>query len=157
MDNYAGEVKSGRGELSLPENGLVAGAQGFIEIDIRGNITMGDPRLDEAIQGSMILYAKKFPSARFDVEKISGDGQPIAYGRLSPAVVSGKFSLKGRRVPLTSITEIEPIMAEDGRPRLLVGGSFKIDLRTFDIEGADGPAPARHLLLFNLNFILKER
>jgi hypothetical protein len=157
LDNYAGEVKSGRGELSLPENRLVTGGQGFVEIDTRGNITMGDPRLDEAIQGSMILYARKFPSARFDVEKISGDGQPIAYGRLSPAVVSGQFSLKGRRVPLTSVTEIEPIMAEDGRPRLLVGGSFKIDLRTFDIEGADGPAPARHLLLFDLNFILQER
>ncbi len=157
LDNYAGEVKSGRGELSLPENRMVGGAKGFIEIDTRGTITMGDPRLDEAIQGSMLLYTKKFPAARFDIEKISGDGQPIAYGRLSPAVVAGKFSLKGKHVPLTSITEIEPILGEDGKPRLLVSGTFKIDLRTFDIEGADGPAPAKHMLLFDLNFILKER
>ena len=157
LDNYAGEVISGRGELSLPENRMVGGAEGFIEIDTRGTITMGDPRLDEAIQGSMILYSKKFSAARFDIEKISGDGQPIAYGRLSPAVVAGKFSLKGKSVPLTATTEIEPILGEDGKPRLLVGGAFKIDLRTFNIEGADGPAPARHMLLFDLNFILKER
>jgi polyisoprenoid-binding protein YceI len=156
LDNYAGEVKSGRGKLSLAENRLVDSAQGFVEIDTRSNITMGDPRLDEAITGSMILYSKKFPAARFDIEKISGDGQPIAYGRLSPAFVAGKFTLKGKSIPLTSTTQIEPVLAEDGRPRLLVSGSFKIDLRTFDIEGADGPAPARHLLLFDLNFIWQE-
>jgi hypothetical protein len=158
LDNYAGEVKSGRGAVSLPRDLRVNGAQGFVEIDTRtrGNITMGDPRLDEAIQGSMMLYSKKFPTARFDIEKISGDGKPVAYGRLSPAFVAGKFSLKGKSIPLTSVTQIEPVMGEDGRPRLLVNGSFKIDLRTFDIEGADGPAPARHLLLFDLNLILKE-
>jgi polyisoprenoid-binding protein YceI len=157
LDNYAGEVKSGRGQISLPENRLVDKATGFFEIDTRGNITMGDPRLDEAITGSMMLYAKKFPAARFEVEKISGDGKPIAYGRLSPAFVAGQFTLKGKSIPLTSMTQIEPIMAEDGQPRLLVSGTFKIDLRTFDIEGADGPAPARHLLLFDLNLILKKR
>jgi len=157
LDNYAGEVKSGRGEISLPQNRKVDGAKGFVEIDTRGNITMGDPRLDEAITGSMLLYTKKFPSARFDIEKISGDGQPIAYGRLSPAFVAGKFMLKGQSIPLTSMTQIEPVMGEDGKPRLLVSGAFKIDLRTFDIEGADGPAPARHMLLFDLNLILTEK
>jgi polyisoprenoid-binding protein YceI len=157
LDNYAGEVKSGRGEFSLSENRMVDGAKGFIEIDTRGTITMGDSVLDEAIQGSKMLYSKKFPAARFDIEKISGDGQPIAYGRLSPAFVAGKFMLKGKGIPLTSMTQIEPIMDADGRPRLLVNGSFKIDLRTFNIEGADGPAPARHTLVFDLNLILKER
>jgi polyisoprenoid-binding protein YceI len=157
LDNYAGEVKSGRGEFSLSQNRMVSGAQGFVEIDTRGNITMGDPRLDEAIQGRIMLYTKKFPATRFDIEKISGEDQPIAYGRLSPAFVAGKFSLKGKSIPLTSMTQIEPVMGEDGRPRLLVSGSFKIDLRTFNIEGADGPAPARHMLLFDLNLILKER
>lgn len=157
LDNYAGEVKSGRGEFSFAENRMVKGAQGFVEIDTLGNITMGEPRLDEAITGSMMLYAKKFPTARFDIEKISGDDQPIAYGRLSPAFVAGNFRLKGKSIPLTSMTQIEPVMGDDGRPRLLVSGAFKIDLRTFDIEGADGPAPARHMLLFDLNLILKER
>jgi hypothetical protein len=65
--------------------------------------------------------------------------------------------LKGQSIPLTSMTQIEPVMGEDGKPRLLVSGAFKIDLRTFDIEGADGPAPARHMLLFDLNLILKEK
>ena len=157
LDNYAGEVKSGRGELFLSQNRMVSGARGFVEIATRDNITMGDSRLDEAIQGSMMLYSKKFPAARFDIEKISGENQSIAYGRLSPAFVAGKFTLKGKSIPLTSMTQIEPVMGEDGRPRLLVSGSFRIDLRTFNIEGADGPAPARHMLLFDLNLIWKQR
>ncbi|MGD8648590.1 MAG: YceI family protein, partial [Desulfobacterales bacterium] len=156
-DNYAGEVKFAKGEFILAKNLKLASAEGFIEIDTRSAITMGDPLLDEAIQGSMLLSSKNFPSARFDVEKITGDGSPLAYGRLSPAAVSGIFCLKGKNVPLNAKMEFEPVIGEDGKPRLLIRGAFKIDLRVFDIEGADGPAPARHMLLFDLNFILKER
>jgi hypothetical protein len=157
LDNYAGEVKAGMGEFSLTENLKLDGAKGFIEIDTRTAITMGDPMLDEAIGGSMLLYTKKFPTAGFILENITGDGQPIAYGHLSPAAVIGIFTLKGRRTPLTTRMEFEPVLGEDGKPRLLIRGAFKIDLRSFNIEGADGPAPARHTLLLDLNFILKEK
>jgi len=33
-----------------------------------------------------------------------------------------------------------------------MNGSFSIDLRTFKIEGADGPAPANRTLQFDVNF-----
>ena len=157
LDNYAGEVKFAKGEFSLPKDLKLDGVDGFIQIDTRTAITMGDPVLDEAIQGSMLLYTKKFPTAGFVVENITGDGLPLAYGRLSPAAVTGIFTLKGKKIPLSSRTEFEPILGEDGKPRLLIRGAFKIDLRVFNIEGADGPAPARHILLLDLNFILKER
>jgi polyisoprenoid-binding protein YceI len=157
LDNYAGEVKSAKGDFSLPEDLKLDGADGMIEIDTRTAITMGDPLLDEAIQGSMLLSAKSFPTARFVVENITGDGLPLVYGRLSPAAVNGMFTLKGKKIALSTKMEFEPVIGEDGKPRLLIRGAFKIDLRVFNIEGADGPAPARHMLLFDLNFILKER
>jgi polyisoprenoid-binding protein YceI len=157
LDNYAGEVKSAKGEFSLSKNLKLDGARGFIEIDTPTAITMGEPLLDEAIRGSMLLDTKNFPTAGFVVENISGDGLPLAYGRLSPATVTGIFTLKGKKIPLSSRTEFEPVLGEDGKPRLLIRGTFKIDLRVFNIEGADGPAPARHILLFDFNFILKER
>ena len=157
LDNYAGEIKSGKGELTLAEDLKVTGAKGWIEIDTRKAVTMGDPRLDEAIQGSLLLYTKKYPAAKFHVESVAGDDRPLAYSRLSPAAVSGTFTLKGRNVPLTTVTELEPIIGADGKPRLLVRGSFKIDLRSYNIEGADGPAPASHTLLFDLNLIMKAR
>ena len=157
LDNYAGEVKSAKGEFFLAKNLKLDSAEGFTEIDTRTAITMGDPLLDEAIQGSMLLSTKNFPTARFDVEKITGDGFPLAYGRLSPATVNGIFSMKGKKTALSAKMEFEPVIGEDAKPRLLIRGAFKIDLRVFNIEGADGPAPARHMLLFDLNFILKER
>ena len=157
LDNYAGEVYSAKGEFSLSKNLKLDSAKGHIEIDTRTAITMGDPVLDEAIRGSMLLYTKNFPAAGFVVENITGDGSPLSYGRLSPAAVTGIFTLKGKKIPLTSSAEFEPVIGEDGKPRLLIRGAFKIDLRFFNIEGADGPAPARHILLLDLNFILKER
>ena len=108
-------------------------------------------RLDEALGGSMLLYTKKFPTAQFAAKNITSDGQPLAYGRLTPAAVSGTFTLKGKSVPLSTRTEFEPVIGADGKPRLLIRGAFKIDLRTFNIEGADGPAPARHHILLDLN------
>ena len=157
LDNYAGEVKYATGEFYISKDLKLENAEGFIEVDTRTAITMGDPVLDEAIQGSMLLYSKNYPTVRFNVENITGDGLPLAYGRLSPAAVTGIFTLKGKKIRLNSKTEFEPVIGEDGRSRLLIKGAFKIDLRVFNIEGADGPAPAKHTLLFNLNFILKEK
>jgi len=155
LDNYAGEVLAAKGELTLPQSLIASGAAGFVEIDTTSAITMGDPRLDEAIRGSMMLHTKKFPTAKFVINSIASDDQPIAYGRLTPVIVTGAFTLKGKSVPLTSKTEFEPVVGEDGNPRLVIRGAFNIDLRVFTIEGADGPEPARHTLLFDVYFILK--
>jgi polyisoprenoid-binding protein YceI len=155
LDNYAGEATSGKGEFNLPENLILDGAQGFIEVDTGRSITMGDPVLDEAIRGSLMLYAKKYPTAKFIVDSVNSEGQPMTFGRQTAAYIQGVFTLKGKSIPLNSMAEFEPIIAENGKPRLLIRSTFKIDLRVFDIEGADGPAPARHTLLFDVNFILK--
>ena len=157
LDNYTGEVFAAKGELTLPQSLMASGATGSIEIDTTTSITMGDPRLDEAIRGSMMLYTKKFPTSKFVVASIASDDQPIAYGRLTPAIVTGAFTLKGKSVPVTSKTEFEPVVGEDGNPRLVIQGAFNIDLRVFTIEGADGPEPARHTLLFDVYFILKAK
>jgi hypothetical protein len=151
LDNYAGEVTSGRGALRLAPSLVLEGAAGQIEVDTRSAITMGDPVLDEAIQGSLLLGARTHPRSRFTIESLSSDGRPIAFGQLSPAQIAGTFELKGRPMPLTAPAEIEPVIGADGRPRLLVRTAFEIDLRQFDIEGADGPAPARHTLRFDVH------
>ncbi|UCF91445.1 MAG: YceI family protein [Desulfobacterales bacterium] len=157
LDHYAGEVAAGRGEFFLPESLQIDGAQGYVEIDTQTAVTMGEPVLDEAIRGSVMLNSKKYPTAKFLVESMTGDGQPIAYGRLTPANIRGIFTLKGKSVPLSSVAEFEPVIGEGGRPRLLVRSAFQIDLRTFDVEGADGPAPARYTLLLDVNFVLKAK
>ena len=151
LDNYAGEVKTGRGTLTLAPSLVLEGAEGHVEIDTRKAITMGDPVLDEAIQGSLLLGSRNHPQSRFTIESLSSDGRPIAFGQLSPARIAGIFHLKGKRMPLSAPAEFEPVIGADGRPRLVVRTAFGIDLRDFEIEGADGPAPARHTLLFDVN------
>jgi len=155
LDNYAGEVIKARGELQLPQITRLDGARGFVEVDTGSALTMGNPVLDEAIRGSIMLNSKTHPTSRFEIESISGDGQPIGYGNLSPAVISGTFILKGKRKPLATRGELEPIIGEDGLPRLLVRAAFQINLLEFDIEGADGPEPARNTVLLDINMAFK--
>ena len=154
LDNYAGEVKKAKGEVSLSPTLALDGTTGFVEVDTRRGITMGEPVLDEAITGSALLGSRAFPTSTFQIDSISSDGQPISYGRLTPASVSGTFTLKGKSVPLSTVAEFEPVIGEDSRPRLLIRTAFSIDLRTFDIEGADGPAPAKYTVLFDINLQL---
>ncbi len=157
LDSYAGEVKRGNGEFNLSETLGLSGAGGFIEIDTRSAITMGNAILDEVIRGSIMLDSKTHPTATFVIISIESSDQGIAFGRLFPASISGTFSLKGKSIPLTCPGEFELVIGEDKTPRLLIRSAFKIDLRIFDIEGADGPAPAGYTLLFDINFLLKER
>jgi hypothetical protein len=110
---------------------------------------------EEAIRGSALLGTKAFPDSRFVVEAISSDGKPLSYGQLTPAEVSGIFTFKGKSVPMSVVSEFEPVIGEDGAPSLLIRTAFKIDLRTFDIEGADGPEPAKYTLLFDVNLKMK--
>ena len=155
LDNYAGEVKTASGELHLPQTPRLGNARGFVEVQTGSAITMGNPVLDEAIRGSIMLSAKTHPTSRFEVNSISGDGRPIGYGSLSPVAVNGSFILKGKSKQMAARGELEPIVDEDGQPRLLVRVAFQIDLVEFEIEGADGPAPARNTVLFDINMKFK--
>lgn len=157
LDSYAGEVKRISGEFNLSETLGLSGAGGFIEIDTRSAITMGNAILDEVIRGSIMLDSKTHPTATFVITSIESSDQGITFGRLFPASINGTFSLKGKSIPLTSPGEFELVIGEDETPRLLIRSAFKIDLRIFDIEGADGPAPAGYTLLFDINLLLKER
>ena len=155
LDNYAGEVTSAKGEFIFPASLHPNGAKGFIEVTTGTAITMGDPILDEAIRGSIMLSTKTYPTSTFVIDSVGSENRPITFGQQSAAQIQGRFTLKGKTVPLTSMAEIEPVIADNGKPNLLIRSTFKIDLRTFEIEGADGPAPARHTLLFDANFKLK--
>ena len=60
-------------------------------------------------------------------------------------------------MPLAAPAEFEPVIGADGRPRLIVRTAFRIDLRDFDIEGADGPAPARYTVKFDVNLAFEPK
>ncbi|MFP4419450.1 MAG: YceI family protein [Desulfococcaceae bacterium] len=154
LDQYTGEVKQGNGQFRLAEGKTLNGANGFVEMDPT-TVTMGVEDLDEVLQGSLFLDTDDHPAARFEVESVSSDGRPVEYGQLSPAAVSGSLLLKGTKKPMQVAMEMEPVIGEEGKPRLLARGRFQIDLTEFDIEGADGPEPARNTLVFDLNLAFR--
>ncbi len=157
LDSYAGEARTGLGEFHLTPDLLMDNAQGFVQINTDSAITMGDPVLDDAIKGSIMLNTKKYPTAKFVIQQVRSDGRPLVYGSLKPAGISGEFTLKGKTQPLSLAAEAEPVLDALGRPTLLVRGRFQIDLQAFDIEGAEGPAPARHTLVFDINLAFRSK
>ena len=154
LDQYRGEATRAGGRFVLTERLRAQSADAQVVVDTT-SVTMGEGTLDEALGGSLLLYYRKYPEASFTVKKIEDDGHPIAWGRLTPVGVSGVFTLKGTQKPLSLPMEIEPIIGTDGMPRLAVSGSFQIDLKAFDIEGADGPAPQRDMLMFDLYLLFE--
>ncbi len=148
LDHYRGEVTRGSGELEFPDHRLPEGMTGHVEMDPK-TVTMGVPDLDKALQGSVFLHTKEHPVSRFVIRSAGGDGHPIAYGRLSPASVTGDFTLRGNTLPLTVTADMEPIINRDGEPRLLVRATFQITVTEFGVEGADGPSPANETMLFD--------
>ena len=153
LDQYAGEVKIVSGEFFLAEDGSCDDAAGSFTAD-PSSVTMGVPDLDRALKGSLFLDIAKHPSSKFVIVSAESDGHPLAYARLSPLSLTGMLTLKGHDELLSATMEAEPIVGDDGNPRLLLRGTFGIDLRNFKIEGAEGPAPARHNLKFDLNFTM---
>ncbi len=154
LDRYSGTIGRARGEVRLPADRRPAGATGFIEIDT-ADVTMGNEDLDQAISGRGFLFGKQFPRATFTVTKVHGSPEPIAFGRQATGRLEGVLSLKGKKRPLRLLMDVEPVIDNQGAPRLILRGAFEIDLTAFDIEGADGPAPARHTLLFDLYLMMK--
>jgi polyisoprenoid-binding protein YceI len=153
LDNYSGEAKKGSGEFELSENLNSSGAKGSVVIDTR-SVTMGDPDLDKVIQSSLILNTKEYPVSKFTIEKGNSESQTLSYGSSTPVVYQGMFTLKEKSVPLTATVEIEPVLGDKGEPFLIIRGGFEINLKDFMIDGPDGPEPANHTLLFDVNFTL---
>ncbi|GBC60429.1 YceI family protein [Desulfonema ishimotonii] len=156
LDQYAGEVTRGKGELHLARITDLDSMRGFVEME-PGSVTMGEPDLDKTLQGSLFLNVKKYPAAKFTISSVVADSAALEYGRLSPVSVTGLFTLKGRSLPLTAEMEMEPVLSEKETPLLLVRGTFQIHLDDFNIEGADGPEPASKILVFDLNFTFRPK
>ena len=148
LDAYVGEVESVRAEVRLAGKNSLDGAEGWVEAD-PASVTMGVDALDQAILGSGFLDVEKHGTARLVIEAVKGRDNTLAYGAITASAIEGRFTMKGVSIPLEVVGQIEPVIGEDGRPRLIVTGSFTIDLRTFTIPGADGPAPQRYTLRFD--------
>jgi len=155
LDRYSGEVASITGGLVLAADRSLRGATGWVEV-ATASVTMGEQDLDRAIHDKMIHVAE-FPASRFRLLRFADGAPALVFGRSSPIVAEGRFTFMGFDIPLEVRGEIEPVIGEDGAPRLRVSATARIRLaEPFEIVGPDGPAPANDTLIFYLNFLMKE-
>lgn len=155
LERYAGEVESFDAALQLESTDgelHIDGASGWVEADA-GTVTFGEKDLDKAVHGK--LKVGKFPASRFELRSASAD-ESLAFGRMSRMSGSGVFTMLGMDVPLDVAAEVEPIIGEDGRPRLWVRARFGLDIdRPFRLKGPEGPPEASKHLIFFLDFQLR--
>lgn len=154
LDGYTGEVRSVTAEFHMVEEDVLAGATGLIDVD-PFSVTMGLEALDRTIHGAGYLNAGEHARSRLAIEAVTSGDERLAFGRITAAGVQARFTMKGVDLPLDIAGQVEPVIGDDGTPRLLVSGSFHVDLRTFGIPGADGPAPQRYMLVFDGNVRLR--
>ncbi|MFQ5496064.1 MAG: YceI family protein [Phycisphaerae bacterium] len=158
LDQYSGEVTRVSGEIRVPANGSLREAAGSFKADPK-SVTMGDPDLDHALQtASYFLETQTHPTSSFVIKSIETDGGPLAYGDLTTVTMRGTFTMKGVSIPLVVRTMFEPVVHEDGVPRLLLRGGFEIPLPPFKIDGPDPPedgSNAHERLMFDFSLTLR--
>lgn len=151
LDNYTGVVGKVTGSFEFGTGQAFSGAKGKVIAD-PSTVVMGDADLDDALQGSIFLHTKRFPASSFTIKQMTTTDPKIEFGRLVTGTVHGTFTLKDTSIDLSAPFEAEAVLGDDGTPQLLMRSRFTIDLQQFDIEEADGPAPARHTLVFDTHF-----
>lgn len=154
LDSYTGTARQLSGEFVLGEGNSLFTATGHATVPI-GAVTMGIDELDAGIHQDMLINA--FPQARFEIDRIDSD-EVLTFAAPQSFTANGRFTMMGVEVPLRVTAEADPVVADDGTPRLLIAASFQLSVsEPFNLEGPPGPAPENHTLEFFLRFPMVEK
>ena len=154
LDSYNGEVRAIGGEVTLAQRGALAGAVAKLTVRT-ASITMGNKTLDAELKDKMLRVAS-FPTAEFVLDPLSPATAPLTYGAPVPFTGTGRFEMLGQSIPIAVNAQAEPVMGEDGAPRLEVRATFRLRIGDpFGLKGPDGPSPANDTLFFDVRLRLK--
>lgn len=148
LDSYSGEVRGMSGTVVFAKAGAMAGASATITA-VTSSVTMGNKILDAEVKDKMLRVAE-FPAAKFTLDPLPATTAPLAFGAPVPFSGTGRFEMLGATIPLAFSAQAEPVLGDDGAPRLEVHATFRLRLAdSFGLKGPDGPAPANDTLLFD--------
>ena len=154
LDTYNGEVRVVSGTVTLGKGGTLAGATATLTATT-ASVTMGNKTLDGEVKEKM-LKVVEFPSARFTLDPLPATTAPLKFGTPVPFTGTGRFEMLGNAIPLSVNAQVEPVIAEDGTPRLEVHATFRLRIADpFGLKGPDGPAPANDTMLFDARLRLR--
>ncbi|MEE8141759.1 MAG: YceI family protein, partial [Planctomycetota bacterium] len=154
LEHYGGEATLVTGDFTVGEDRTLGAASGQIEVD-PASVTMGEEELDGEIHKDM-LKVERYPTSSFRLTSVSTPEARLVYGETVQTFLYGDFTMKGVTIPVSVRAQLQPIIGEDGEPRLLVNGGFQIRLlETFGILGPPGPKIAGDTLVFEIHLTLK--
>ncbi|MEM7036259.1 MAG: YceI family protein [Bacteroidota bacterium] len=154
VDYYAGEITEMEGRLELGPKASVANALGKFTVPMEA-LTMGDESLDHSVHN--IIAIADHPKASFTFQKMNFvEQENLTFGMMTQFSVKGEMDFYGVKAPIDVAAQMEPVLNEAGEPRLQVYATFELRLKErYDIDGPDGPDPAKDTMKFYLNFLLK--
>lgn len=154
VDYYAGEAGGMDGDLQLSAGRSIEKATGKFSLATK-TLSMGDEMLDHSVH-DMVKYLDH-PKASFTFKDLVIIENPVLkFGNLTQFSVSGELNFMGIKDPIEVRAQMEPVLDDAGKPRLQVFASFRLRLKEkYNLDGPDGPMPAKDTMVFNLNFLLK--
>ncbi|MEN0046115.1 MAG: hypothetical protein AAF806_03540 [Bacteroidota bacterium] len=151
LDRYVGEIKSIQGDLQFTDNQM----KGNFVADMQ-SLTMGMESFDYNVLNKYVK-AYKFPASSFEFSS-PVDFAQLVYGETLNTTVQGTFELMRKKHPVEVVAQITPIVDATGQALLQVSASFELNVvDDFGIKGPDGPSPAREMMQFDLNFLMKDK
>ncbi len=151
LDRYVGEIKKIDGTLNWDAN--TKSLQGQFIADMQ-SLTMGMESFDYNVLNKYVK-AYRFPNSSFEFSSQVAV-EEIAFGETLPLRVKGTFELMRRKQDVEVVAQLTPVLDEAGSPLLMVSASFELNVvDDFRIKGPDGPDPARKMMEFDLNFLMK--
>lgn len=154
LDTYNGEVRVISGTIVLGKDGTLSGATATLTTRT-SSLTMGNKTLDAEVKDKMLRVAQ-FPTATFSLDPLPASTARLTFGAPVPFSGTGRFELLGKAIPLAVNAQAEPVIAEDGSPRIEVHATFRLRIGDpFGLKGPDGPSPANDTLVFDARLRLK--
>ena len=151
LDRYIGEIKKIDGTLTWDVN--TKSLQGQFIADMQ-SLTMGMESFDYNVLNKYVK-AYRFPNSSFEFSSQVAV-EEIAFGETLPLRVKGTFELMRKKQDVEVVAQLTPVLDEAGNPLLMVSASFELNVvDDFRIKGPDGPDPARKMMEFDLNFLMK--
>ncbi|MEM7515171.1 MAG: hypothetical protein AAF388_29860, partial [Bacteroidota bacterium] len=151
LDRYIGEIRKIDGTLNWDAS--TKSLQGQFIADMQ-SLTMGMESFDYNVLNKYVK-AYRFPNSSFEFSSQVAV-EEIAFGEILPLRVKGTFELMRKKEEVEVIAQLTPVLDEAGNPLLMVSASFELNVvDDFRIKGPDGPDPARKMMEFDLNFLMK--
>ncbi len=154
LDSYAGEATDLTGKLRLSPEKSLEGMTGKFIVKT-ASVTMGDKGLDQAIHDKMIKV-KDYPASSFEIQEVDGDFSTLSFGQINHFQTKGLFEMMGKKTTVVTTGQVEPMLNDQGEPRLQFMINYTLNLKKdYNIDGPDGPSPAKDQMTFSLFFIMQ--